>query len=1224
MGEEVKVKILPEFNPQSSACSPEHEILPKSTPVFMVPSYFIRLAKMPLTSSGKVDRKALPAPEGSVQRGVEFVAPRTAVEVQLARIWEEVLGLSGTSVGVKDNFFDLGGHSLRANILVSKLHKEMGVQLPLQDVFLYPMIEQMAEVIKNRKRTEYVTIPAMEERAYYPVSSAQERLFVLHKLEGGELSYNMPMVLEARGLLDSERLEAALQALIARHEPLRTSFCIVDGKPVQRVHASGEFTVTYLEKSDESAEEAIRSFIRPFDLGQAPLLRGALVRLEAERHLLLLDMHHIISDGTTIGLIIEELALLYAGKKLNALQLQYKEYAVWQQTFLQTEAYRQLEAYWLQQFSKPLPVLNLPADFPRPALRSFTGGHVDFALDDELTQSLKRLARQTNSTLYIVLLSAYGLLLTKLSTQDEVIIGTPVAGRSQADTARMLGMFVNTLALQLSPLPDQSFASYLQVVRQSVLGALENQDYPFEELVQQIAPPRDLSRNPIFDAMFILQNMEMAEPALDETRLKLYPFDYPVAKFDLTLSISEEGAGLQCSLEYASALFSRETAQRWANCYIELLRQAARNPDIEVRSMSLTGDAERKQLNDSFSGYRVEIPQEQTMHGLFEQQAVKTPAHTALVCGGERITYEELNRKAEQLANVLRIKGVVREDVVVLLADRSIPLITGLLAINKAGAAYLPIDPDLPEERIRSIMNDSGCKLVVTQSVYLGKIASEKTTVLLDREDALHAPCQPMPSSSPVSPADLAYVIYTSGSTGKPKGVMIEHRSVHNLLLGIVQEIPIDKLSNVLSLTTVSFDIFVLETLLPLMLGCTVVMATREEQIEPERLAELCREHRIELLQTTPSRLRMLLGNLRMAEAMASLRCVLIGGEMLSEPLLQQVRKVTTARLFNMYGPTETTVWSTIKDVTKEARVTIGRPISNTRIYIVDAHGLIQPVGVPGELCIAGMGVARGYLNSQKLTDERFVPEFSAEKADESGRMYRTGDRARYLNDGTIEYMGRLDDQVKIRGYRVEPGEIVSVLSSHPSIHVAVVVDREDEKNGTYLTAYYESTEPVNVSVLREHVGSHLPAYMIPSHFIRLDHIPVTSNGKINKQALPKPEARLSPASRDTVPRSEGERMLSIMWKEVLGLQEVGRNDNFFELGAHSLHAAHLVEKIRSEQNVEMKLTDFFMYPTIASLASRLFDQLLIKERASSAQERAETRKTLMRRQRESRGTTRT
>ncbi|MEW9701749.1 amino acid adenylation domain-containing protein [Paenibacillus sp. SI8] len=1209
--------------------------LEQRLPSYMVPSFYMQLDELPLTPNGKVDRRSLPQPDRMASLQQEYVPPRNETESLLIELWQEILGIE--RLGIRDNFFELGGHSLKAMTLLSRIHKLFHVEISLGELFRLLTIENLAPLVQSTGIKAHKPILPAPKQNYYPLSSGQKRLHVLQQFKGGALSYNMPAVLEAEGALDRSRLEEAVRALITRHEMLRTKFGFVDGNPIQQVQTEVDFSLAYFdieETQGEGLEEIIRAFIRPFDLSQAPLMRVALIKRAFERHLVLFDMHHIISDGTSLAVLMEELAQLYAGMPLPQQQLHYKDFVFWQQQDMRSEAHSRLEAFWLEQFSKSVPVLDLPFDHPRPLLRDFVGGRVHFELDGQLTQEVKRLARLTDTTLFTLLLAAYGLLLAKLSGQDEIMVGTPVAGRNHADTANLIGMFVNTLPVRLHPEGGQSFAGYLRQVRQTVLGALEHQDYPFEELVERVAPLRDLSRNPLFDTMFILQNTEAPKLAWQDVHLTTYPFEFPIAKFDLTLTIIEQGNGLTCHLEYASALFAQDTAERWAAFYKELLQQIVKSPGRELHSISLMGEAELQKLNALFLSKRTPIETEQTLHGLFEQQAARTPERIALVCGGERITYAELNRKADRLAAKLRTKGVVRDEVVALLADRSVQLIVGLLAVNKAGAAYLPLDPDYPEERIRLMLDDSSCRVVLTQYTHLGKGTEGKVAVLLDREEKGqseeivgldHSILGSRQSARPVHPNDLAYVIYTSGSTGKPKGVMIEHRSVQNLLLGMIEEIPLAEMNTVLSLTTVSFDIFVLETLLPLMLGSTVVLATKDEQLDAERLAKLCLQHRVELLQATPSRLRMLLGNRRMAEALASMRCVLVGGERLTEPLLQQLREVTQARLFNMYGPTETTVWSTVKEVTSDSRITIGSPILNTRVYIIDAYGELQPIGVPGELCIAGMGVARGYFNRQQLTAERFLPEplIDAEDGSQAPRMYRTGDRACYLADGTIEYLGRLDDQVKIRGNRVEPGEIAAVLARNPRIRAIVVVDGSDERGHSYLAAYYESDEDLTAGELREYIRRRLPVYMVPSYFIRLESLPMTPNGKVNKAALPSPEVAIVPESRDTVPLNEGERILSTLWKDLLGLSEVGRHDNFFELGGHSLHAAQLVESIRKEREADLSLTDFFMYPTIASLANRLFGQPPAGDRVSAAEERAEGRKALMRKQRESRSNAR-
>ncbi|MGF7029414.1 amino acid adenylation domain-containing protein [Paenibacillus mucilaginosus] len=1210
--------------------------LEERLPHYMVPSFFMRLDELPLTLNGKVDRRALPQPDMLSGRQQTFAAPRNPTEARLAELWEEALGVP--KVGIRDNFFELGGHSLKAITLLSRIHKLFHVEIPLAELFRLKTIEKLAAFIQTSGRKAYEALAPASLQSDYPLTTGQKRLHLLRQFQGAELSYNMPAVLEAAGVLCPERLQDALRRLIARHETLRTRFVLSDAGPVQRIGREVNFTLARCDlegQGEEGIRNFIRSFIRPFDLEEAPLLRAALIRLGSERHLLLFDMHHAVSDGTSIGILMQELAQLYEGEALQPPALQYKDYAVWQQRFMQSEAYREQEAYWLAQFRDPVPPLDLPLDRSRPLLRDFAGGRVHFALDRRLTQEVKRLAKRTDTTLFTLLLAAFGLLLGKLAGQEEVTVGTPVAGRRHADTQRMVGMFVNTLPLHLRPAGSQSFAGYLRQVKRTVLGALEHQDYPFEELVERVKPPRDISRNPLFDAMFVLQNMDSPKLALGDVLLAPYPFEFPTAKFDLTLTVMEQGDVLSCHLEYAAALFSHDTAERWAGFYQELLGQITGSPGLELRRFGLMRETDQELVSRLFLKPDEPIPAEaaQTLHGLIEQQAGRTPDRTALVCGGERITYQELNRRADRLAARLRAKGVRRDEIVALLADRSIALVTGLLAVNKAGAAYLPLDPDYPEERIRLMLEDSGCRLAVTRDAHFGQGMQCIEVVQLDPEeppsgtetDAAQTP----PEGAPVRPEDLAYVIYTSGSSGKPKGVMIEHRSVHNLLLGMTRDIPLAGLKTVLSLTTVSFDIFVLETLLPLMLGSTVVLASREEQLDTEALAELCLREEVQLLQATPSRLRMLLGSSRMSAALAAMKCVLVGGEPLDEPLLRQLREAAPARLFNMYGPTETTVWSTVQEITSETRITIGRPIVSTRVYILDAEGRLQPPGVPGELCIAGMGVARGYLNRRELTEERFLPEPAAGAGDAEGtkgsRMYRTGDRARYLPDGTIEYLGRLDDQLKIRGYRVEPGEIAAVLAGHPQISAAVVTDAMDANgSGAYLAAYYEAPSELSPAELREFAGRQLPAYMIPSYFVRMDRLPMTPSGKVDRRALPKPEARRVQGLHDTVPRSEAERVLSGLWKEVLGLAVVGRHDNFFELGGHSLHAAQLVETIRKRHDQPLTLTDFFMYPTVASLAKRLSGPDAAEDRVSAAQERADGRKALMRKQREARNSTRT
>ncbi|WP_238553057.1 non-ribosomal peptide synthetase, partial [Paenibacillus alvei] len=733
-------------------------------PSYMIPSHFIRLEKMPLTPNGKLDRKALPAPDRALSTGTEYVAPRTTTEAKLAQLWQEVLGLE--RVGIRDNFFDIGGHSLRAMTLVARIHQMLEAEVPLRQLFLSPTIESLATALEAAEGCAFEALVPAPLQAAYPLSSAQKRLYVLQQLEGAELSYNMPAALRLTGTLDRQRLEAALQALIARHESLRTAFAAVDGEPMQRIVEAPGFTVAYEEARGADAQAYIRSFLRPFDLGVAPLLRTTVVRLDEADYVLLFDMHHIVSDGTSISILVQELTKLYAGEELEPLRLQYKDYALWQQGYRQSAAYRMMESYWLSQFAGELPVLSLPTDAPRPVVRSFEGDRFDFELDSVLAEAIRELARENGATVYMVLLAAYSALLGRLSGQEEVIVGTSIAGRSHADLQGMLGMFVNTLALRMSPSGEKPFSAYLQEVKQTALGALEHGDYPFEELVEQVVKQRDMSRNPLFDAMLVLQNTEQAELELAGLQWTPYPIESGAAKFDLTLSVSEHEQGMRCTLEYASKLFERTTIERWASHFTELLRQAVHHPQAMLGSIEVLTADEREELLVTFNDTAVELLAEATLHKLFEKQAAKTPDTVAVVFEDHQLTYSELNERANRLARTLRAAGVKADWVVGIMAEPSLEMVVGIMAILKAGGAYVPIDPAYPAERIRYLLEDSGASPLLLQTRFQ-EYASlfAKALIRLDDPAAYLEDATNLVNVS--SPSDLAYVIYTSGSTGK-------------------------------------------------------------------------------------------------------------------------------------------------------------------------------------------------------------------------------------------------------------------------------------------------------------------------------------------------------------------------------------------------------------------------------------------------------------------------
>ncbi|MVP02592.1 non-ribosomal peptide synthetase, partial [Paenibacillus lutrae] len=689
--------------------------LARELPGYMIPSYFVQMEDMPLTANGKVDRRALPAPEESVHTGAEHIEPRTPLELALSVLWKSVLGLE--KVGVKDNFFELGGHSLRATTLVSKLHQELNIVLPLRDVFRYPTIEEMAQVIARMEEQDYSAIPAAAEADYYPLSSAQKRLFILHQLEGAQQSYNMPGAMLLEGSLDRERLEEAFRGLIARHETLRTGFEIVSGEAVQRVCREADFAVEYVQTSEEKAGQVVHDFIRSFDLAKPPLLRVGLIELGPERHILLLDMHHIISDGVSMDVLMEEFVRLYSKEHLEPLRIQYKDYAVWQQSDVQQEQLKVQEAYWLDIYQGELPVLEMPADYARPAVQSYEGHAIGFFIDEKKSGELQRLAAQSGSTLYMVLLAAYTILLHKYTGQEDLVVGTTIAGRNHGDVQPLIGMFVNTLAIRNYPTGEKTFLSYLEEVKETTLGAYDHQNYPFEELVENVQAARDLSRNPIFDTMFSLQNTESKEFELQGLRMAPYPSGFAMAKFDLSLDISEEGGGLDCSLEYAVSLYKRETVERLAKHFEQLLDAIVSQPEARIASLDIMTAEEKQQIQQVFNAEPAgELPPEQPLYRLFEEQAVLMPEHTAVVCEDTQLTYGELNERASRLAAVLRAGGIGSESIVGILADRSVELLVGVLGVWKAGGAYVPIDPDYPQDRIRFMLEDSGASVLLTQS----------------------------------------------------------------------------------------------------------------------------------------------------------------------------------------------------------------------------------------------------------------------------------------------------------------------------------------------------------------------------------------------------------------------------------------------------------------------------------------------------------------------------
>lgn len=1170
-------------------------------PDYMLPTHFVFLDQMPLTPTQKIDRQALPEPI-RINPEDTYLGPRTVREAKIVQIWGEVLRLEANGISIDHSFFNLGGNSLSLMNLATLLSREFGKNVRLLDLFNNPTVEEMARLLEVfDQQTMSREISPLAEAEWYLVSSAQKRMFILHQLEEYPTAYNLPLVLEITRSLDQKKVKSVIDELVQRHEALRTSFHLVEGELFQKVHptVNSPLTIyTVAETMPKSAvNEMIKSLIRPFELAQAPLFRVALIQW-GDKQILLFDIYHIISDGTSNDLLITEFLRLYAGESLPPLRIQYRDFAFWQSQFLQSELAKVLEDYWLSQFDptvtgRQIPILTLPTDYPRPVRQSFLGKSFYFKLSTQLTEKLHILAKENQASLYMVLLAAYNLFLAKYSGQEDMIIGSPVAGRSQPELNQIVGMFVNTLALRNFPHGQKSFSQFLGEVKVRTLKALEYQDYPFELLVNQLHLARDPGRNPLFDTSFRLQNFRQQNGGqkklfLTDLEIKSFGYENLVAQFDLQLTCVENFNEIECNFQYRTSLFTEQTITEMTRSFTHLLEDIVDDSQRLLREFSLLSSEERNQLLNNCNGLERSLAEDLTIQQLFERQVEEYPEAPALVGSSiskkEILTYRELNQRANQLAHYLCTKGVKREMVVGLLLERSVELLIGMLAVLKAGGAYLPLDPVYPRERIHYILKDSTAEILLTQHSIDFEIDFSGEIIFLDELDL--NPESGANLKNVNRSTDLIYLIYTSGSTGHPKGTMLEHRAVHNFIIGMRELIAFRPGKVIASLTTAAFDIFLLESLLPLTVGMKIVLVSAAEQQLPARFQELIFEERVEMIQLTPSRLQVFLDHPLTSQSIATMKEIMVGGEAFPQRLLQRLQQVSTAQIYNMYGPTETTVWSAVAELTDSSQITIGRPIVNTQIYILDQYQNLVPPRVIGELYISGQGLARGYLQRPELTRERFLPNpFNL-----SEKMYRTGDLARWLSDGGLEYIGRNDQQVKIRGYRVEVGEIEALIDQYPGIQENVVIAREREDGFKYLVDFYVAPEEILVSDLRQHLLTKLPEYMIPGVYQRIAALPLTPNGKVDRLALPElDDYRPYLESEYKEAETELEKNLAKIWSEELNLDGIGINDNFFDLGGNSLLLIQLYQKLEQRfPEKRLAVVDLFAYPTIAKLAKFL------------------------------------
>ncbi|WP_159882307.1 non-ribosomal peptide synthetase [Paenibacillus puerhi] len=1179
--------------------------LKQALPDYMIPSYFVQLDVLPLTSNGKINRNVLPEPDVRMLVTTAYEAPHNALQQKLASIWSESLDVE--NVGINDNFFELGGHSLKATAVISNIHNAFKVKIPLKQLFQKPTIRELSALIESSSQADDAPIEPCKEQDVYETSSIQKRLYSVQQRDPLSTAYNMPGVFQLREDADPARIERALQKLVSRHEALRTSFVTQNGEIMQHIESSVAWQLTVREEHESGSGAAALHFIRPFDLNQAPLFRAEFVKSSQGEHYLLIDMHHIICDGLSLQIFMDELAQLYKGTELHALRIQYKDYAAWQNQRLGTEEMKAMESYWLHEFQDNVPVLQLPYDYARPAVQSFDGSTISFHIEEPATQQLRQLAKDQDCTLHLVLLSAFYILLAKYSGQEDIVIGVPAAGRTRAELQPVMGMFINTLALRNRPHGDKHFIDFLHEVKDNSLQAYEHESYPFDLLLEKLNLTRDRSRNPLFDVMFDMYSVHTPEQANSGSSgliLKPCKMNSPIAKFDLNLHVLETGSGLEVSLEFCTKLFQEQTAERMAEHYSEILRHIGRNSSPRISQIEMIGLAEKKTILQQFSGFEPDRSSKRMIHERFEEQASRTPDQIAVISGENRLTYQELNVKANRLAHRLQSQGVGPNTLVGVCLERSVELAAALLSVLKAGGAYVPLDPALPQERLGYMTERAGLKTIVTTTDWAAKLPQTEDLRIVCLDDA-EIGLDKEPEHNPCSEATdehLMYVIYTSGSTGKPKGASVFRSGFANLLHWYTGEFGMSESDRLLLISSPSFDLTQKSLFAPLVTGGQLVLLSSGPYVASE-VVSLVKRHNITLINGTPIAFYPLLDETAVEDyrSLGSLRYVFLGGEPIAADKLVPwaASALCRAEVVNTYGPTEctdVTVYSRLTDLPALAGkpVPIGRPVPGTRTYLVNPELGLVPIGLPGELCIAGVQVGGGYIGDPELTAEKFVVNPYGE--DRASVLYRTGDLARYMPDGTIEYLGRIDHQVKLRGYRIEPAEIEAALREVENVRDAYVMVSGDQPEHELLIAYVvadiqDAAKELHLgkwrAQWRNELRQKLPVYMVPSAFVILEQFPLSPNGKIDRKSLPAPDIHAMTESEYEAPRNEAEERLVEVCSDVLRAKSVGISANFFDLGGDSIKAIRIVSKLQ-KYGYKLDVKQIFEDGTLGALAAKM------------------------------------
>ena len=1161
------------------------EYLSKTLANYMIPTYIMQLDKLPLNINGKVDRKLLPMPS-NINKSNNILPARNDIDKIILSTLKDLFNLK--NVSIDDNLFDLGIDSLSSITLSNNISNKLKVQLTVKDIFNNPTIERLSDYISTlSEKRSLNTIQKAEKMEYYPLSSAQKRMYYSSSLDNNSTLYNIAGGIIVDKLLDVNKLQECFNILINRHEALRTHFDIVNDEVVQVIDDNINFKLSIENTSSDDLNKIYSDFVKPFDLSKAPLFRAKLVKLDNDKMLILLDMHHIISDGTSLSILLQELCELYNGSTLPDNQIDYKDFTLWEKEQFEKDEFKKSREYWVNQFKDEIPLLNMPTNYPRPSVQSFEGSNYHTKLSKEVFDKVNKVAKELNITPYMLMLSVYYILLSKYTSQDDIVVGTPIVGRELPELSNVLGMFVNTLALRNKIDHTLTFEEFTKSIKENCLNSFKNQSYPFDMLVKDLNVKRDTSRNPLFDVMFVYQNNGYPKINFKDANAEYFVPDNNIAKFDLTLEIIPIDDEYSLRFEYCTKLFNEDFIKRLSIHYINILNAILENNEIKIADIDMLSKEERNQILYEFNNIEEETNND-TFVSLFEKQVEKYPNNIALICDNKSLTYLELNKKANSLAHFLISHNVKQNDIVAVMTDRSLETIVCMLGILKAGAAFVNMDPTYPIERTTYYLNDCKAKCVLKQKHLELPINNFKDVFEIDLNITDIYDKNTNNPNININLQSLSYIIYTSGSTGTPKGVVLNHIGLANmckamtLVLDYLKDAPNHTL---LSVTSTPFDIFVYEIVVPLSHGMKIVLANNAEHRNPKLVDELIRKYNVDVMTVTPSLMKINYDNREPDSALANVKNMVFGGEPLSEKFVNDLKALSSdITIYNIYGPSEITVLSNVQNLNGEKKITVGPPILNTKIYVLDNDMNPLPIGLPGEIYIGGIQVGCGYLGKEDLTKEKFIKNPFTE-----GRMFKSGDIGRWTEDGKLQCLGRIDHQVKLRGLRIELGEIEKILESIPEVDEAVVnkvIVNEKEA----LCAYYVLNSDIDESLLRTTLREKLPYYMVPTYFMRLDCMPYSINRKIDRKALPIPNTNNINLKRSVINSdnlSPNAQKLLYIWKNVLNNSDINIEDNFFDIGGDSISAIQVqIEAVKAGINIEY--SDIFKYPTIKQLAGNL------------------------------------